>query len=123
MRAPCGPASTRPVAFDWVVGPIRSLARLAGLPAVSMLSLRGNAFNDYHLPTDLPGRVDWDSVERCLVIAEAAARGWERPRGLAPRRPCAAGPARRQRPANSGGRFSKNAFAPSAKSSLAASAS
>ena len=52
------------------------LARLAGLPAVSMLSLRGNAFNDYHLPTDVPERVDWDSVERCLAIAEAAAREW-----------------------------------------------
>ena len=57
------------------------LARLAGLPAVSMLSLRGNAFNDYHLPTDVPERVDWDSVERCLVIAEAAAREWAAAQG------------------------------------------
>jgi len=50
------------------------LARLAGLPAVSMLSLRGNAFSDYHLPTDTPDRVDWGSVDRSLAIAEATCR-------------------------------------------------
>ena len=52
------------------------LARLAGLPAISMLSLRGNAFSDYHLPTDTPDRVDWASVDACLAIAEATARAW-----------------------------------------------
>lgn len=52
------------------------LARLAGLPAISMLSLRGNAFSDYHLPTDTPDRVDWGSVDACLAIAEATAREW-----------------------------------------------
>jgi Zn-dependent M28 family amino/carboxypeptidase len=50
------------------------LARLAGVPAISMLSLRGNAFNDYHLPSDTPENVDWHSVEDCRAIAEATAR-------------------------------------------------
>ncbi len=54
-----------------------ALARLAGLRSASMLSLRGNAFNDYHLPSDTPERVDWDSVDRCLAIAEGAAREWD----------------------------------------------
>lgn len=52
------------------------IARLAGLPAISMLSLRGNAFSEYHLPTDTPDRVDWASVDACLAIAEATAREW-----------------------------------------------
>ncbi len=52
------------------------LARLAGLPTLSLLSLRGNAFSDYHLPTDTPDRVDWSSVESCLALAEAIAREW-----------------------------------------------
>ncbi len=50
------------------------LARLAGLPAISMLSLRGNSFNDYHRLTDTPDRVDWNSVNDCLTIAEGTAR-------------------------------------------------
>jgi acetylornithine deacetylase/succinyl-diaminopimelate desuccinylase-like protein len=50
------------------------LACLAGVPAISMLSLRGNAFSDYHLPSDTPENVDWDSVGDCLAIAEATAR-------------------------------------------------
>ncbi len=41
-----------------------------------MLSLRGNAFNDYHLPSDTPEHVDWQSVDRCLQIAEATVRRW-----------------------------------------------
>ena len=53
-----------------------ALARIAGLPTISMLSLRGNAFNDYHLPSDTPEHVDWQSVDRCLQIAEATVRRW-----------------------------------------------
>jgi hypothetical protein len=53
-----------------------ALARLAGLPAVSLLSLAGNGFSNYHLPTDVPENVDWDSVDRCLALAEATARVW-----------------------------------------------
>lgn len=52
------------------------LARLAGLPAISLLSLRGRGFTEYHLPTDTPERVDWESVERCLELAHALTREW-----------------------------------------------
>jgi hypothetical protein len=52
------------------------LARLAGLPTISLLSLRGNAFSEYHLPTDTPDRVDWASVEACLALAHGVAREW-----------------------------------------------
>jgi hypothetical protein len=52
------------------------LARLAGLPTLSLLSLRGNAFSDYHLPTDTPDRVDWDSVDACLALADGIVREW-----------------------------------------------
>jgi hypothetical protein len=52
------------------------LARLAGLPTISLLSLRGNAFSDYHLPTDTPDRVDWRSVDACLALAEATIAAW-----------------------------------------------
>jgi len=52
------------------------LARLAGLPAISLLSLRGRGFTDYHLPTDTPDRVDWPSVEACLTLAEGVASEW-----------------------------------------------
>ncbi len=53
-----------------------ALARIAGLPAISLLSLRGNVFNDYHLPSDTAEHVDWHGVGRCLTIAEATVRGW-----------------------------------------------
>lgn len=50
------------------------LARHAGLPALSLLS-RGpdGGFTDYHLPSDVPENVDFDSVERCLAVARAIA--------------------------------------------------
>jgi hypothetical protein len=52
------------------------LARLAGLPAISLLSVRDGGFPNYHLPTDKPERVDYDCVEACvraaLAIAHAA---------------------------------------------------
>ena len=53
-----------------------ALARIAGLPDVSLLSLRGNVFNDYHLPSDTPENVDWESVDRCLRLAEGTIRAW-----------------------------------------------
>ena len=53
------------------------VAVFAGLPAVSLVSLRDGGFTNYHLPTDTPERVDWTSVERSaglgLGIAEAFA--------------------------------------------------
>lgn len=54
------------------------LARLAGLPTISLLSLRGNAFSDYHLPTDTPDRVDWRSVDACLALAEGVIGAWSK---------------------------------------------
>ncbi len=51
-----------------------ALAALAGLPAVSLLSLSGNGFTNYHLPTDTADRVDWDSVDACVGLAEAVVR-------------------------------------------------
>jgi hypothetical protein len=50
------------------------LARLAGLPAVSILSVRDGGFPNYHLPSDTPESVDYDCVERCVRAATAIAR-------------------------------------------------
>jgi len=47
------------------------LARFAGLPAISLLSMGPGYFPEYHRPTDIPARVDWRSVERCARIARA----------------------------------------------------
>ncbi len=49
------------------------LARLAGLPAISILSVRDGGFPNYHLPTDTPDRVDFDCVEACVAAAHAIA--------------------------------------------------
>ena len=49
------------------------LARLAGIPAISILSVKDGGFPEYHLPSDTPGHVDWGSVERCVEIAAAVA--------------------------------------------------
>lgn len=51
------------------------LARFAGLRTVSLLSVADDGrYTDYHLPTDTADRVAWDSVARCLELAEAIAR-------------------------------------------------
>jgi hypothetical protein len=49
------------------------LAALAGLPALSILSVRDGGFPNYHLPSDTPDRVDFDCVERCVDAAHALA--------------------------------------------------
>ena len=49
------------------------LARLAGLPAISILSVRDGGFPNYHLPSDTPERVDIDCVEACVRAAHAVA--------------------------------------------------
>ena len=54
------------------------LARIAGLPSISILSVRDGGFTNYHLPTDTPDRVDWESVERCLRLAAGAADAFDR---------------------------------------------
>ncbi len=57
-----------------------ALTRLAGLPSISLLSMRDGLFTEYHLPTDTPDRVDWDSVGRCLAVAGATGEAWARGR-------------------------------------------
>lgn len=53
------------------------LAALAGLNAISLLSIGpDDSLTNYHLPTDTPDRVDWDSVDACVALAEAVAREW-----------------------------------------------
>ena len=53
-----------------------ALAVLAGLPAISLVSLCGDGFTNYHVPTDTPDRVDWDSVTACVDVALTTARRW-----------------------------------------------
>lgn len=51
------------------------LARHAGIPAVSLLSVGPDgAYPNYHRMTDTPDRVDLACVARCAQIAEATAR-------------------------------------------------
>jgi Zn-dependent M28 family amino/carboxypeptidase len=50
------------------------LARLGGLPALSLLSVRDGGFPNYHLPADTPEKVDYDSVAACVEAAWAIAR-------------------------------------------------
>jgi hypothetical protein len=52
------------------------LALMAGLPAISLLSVRGTGFTNYHLPTDTPERVEWESVERCVRLAAGVAEAF-----------------------------------------------
>ena len=49
------------------------LARLGGLPAVSILSVRAGGFPNYHLPGDTPDQVDFGSVDACVTAAWAIA--------------------------------------------------
>ncbi|MFN8218032.1 MAG: M28 family peptidase [Solirubrobacterales bacterium] len=53
-----------------------ALTLFAGLPSISLLSMRDGLFTEYHLPSDVPQRVDWSSVERCLAIAAGAGAAW-----------------------------------------------
>ena len=53
------------------------LARIAGLPAASILSVREGRFTNYHLPTDTPDRVDWISVRRCTLLAQGVAEAFD----------------------------------------------
>ncbi|MEA2379336.1 MAG: hypothetical protein QOD13_3243 [Thermoleophilaceae bacterium] len=49
------------------------LARLAGLRAISILSVRDGGFPNYHLPSDVPANVDIGCVEACVRAAESIA--------------------------------------------------
>jgi hypothetical protein len=53
------------------------LAVHAGLPTVSLVSVNGSAFTDYHLPTDTADRVDWSSVSACIQLADGVARAFD----------------------------------------------
>jgi hypothetical protein len=50
------------------------LARHAGLPAVSLLSMGPGYFPRYHHPSDVPGNVDFECVGRCARIAMGTVR-------------------------------------------------
>jgi Peptidase family M28 len=52
------------------------LALMAGLQAISLVSVRDGGFTNYHLPTDTPDRVDWGSVDRCVRLATGIAEAW-----------------------------------------------
>jgi hypothetical protein len=52
------------------------LALHAGLPTISLLSVCGSGFTNYHLPSDTPERVDWESAEKCLRLATGIAQAW-----------------------------------------------
>ena len=50
-----------------------ALAALAGISALSILSVRDGGFPNYHLPSDTPENVDLRCVEACVDAAEAIA--------------------------------------------------
>ena len=54
------------------------LARFAGHRAISLLSMGPGYLPHYHHPSDVPGNVDWESVEGCLALARAIAAEWAR---------------------------------------------
>jgi hypothetical protein len=54
------------------------LARHAGLPAVSLLSMGPGYFPHYHHPSDVPGNVDFECVGRCARIAMGTVRAAKR---------------------------------------------
>jgi Peptidase family M28 len=50
------------------------MARLAGVPAISIVSVRDGGFPNYHLPGDTPDKVDIGCVEACVAAAERIVR-------------------------------------------------
>ena len=50
------------------------LARLGGLPTLSLLSVRQGGFPNYHLPQDVPEQVDYGCLEACVSASAAIAR-------------------------------------------------
>jgi hypothetical protein len=52
------------------------VAKHSGVPAVSILSWADGGFTNYHLPTDTAERVSWESVERCVALADRTIRRW-----------------------------------------------
>jgi hypothetical protein len=72
-RAGLGPPPRRFTIGGWT-DPV--LALIGGLPAISLLSVSGTGFTDYHLPTDTPDRVNWSCVEQCTRLAAGIAEAW-----------------------------------------------
>ncbi len=68
----------RVAARSWRIGGWTdpALARLYGLPTVSILSVRDGGFPNYHLPSDTPDGVDWACVEECVQLGESTIREW-----------------------------------------------
>ena len=67
----------RPPRFSFALPTDAIVAAGAGIPAVSISSKdRDGHFPNYHLPTDTPEHVDWDSVEACLTLAGGVARAF-----------------------------------------------
>ena len=54
------------------------LARFEGYRTLSLLSMGPGHFTHYHHPTDIPGHVDWASVEGCLQLAREIVARWAR---------------------------------------------
>ncbi len=66
-----------PAPQRWRIGawtdPLLALTR--GIPALTLLSIGpGGAYTHYHVPSDLPEHVDWDSVASCARVAEGTLR-------------------------------------------------
>ncbi len=99
------PAPTRARIGGWTDP---ALTLFAGLPTISLLSMRNGPFANYHLPTDTPDRVDWVSVGRCPEIGAATGAAWARSESPVPRRPArASSPSRRSSRARRGWRASR----------------
>lgn len=67
----------RPPRFRLALTTDAIVASVAGVPAISITSKdRDGRYPNYHLPSDTPDRVDWDSVEGCVALAAGVARAF-----------------------------------------------
>ena len=67
----------RPPRFRLALTTDAIVASVAGIPAVSITSKdRDGRYPNYHLPSDTPEHVDWDSVEACRALAAGVARAF-----------------------------------------------
>jgi acetylornithine deacetylase/succinyl-diaminopimelate desuccinylase-like protein len=75
LRAAVAP----PRRIDMVAPTDGSPARHAGLQVLSLTSCApdGTLGPHYHLPSDLPENVNWDSVDECTRLAGGVARVWD----------------------------------------------
>lgn len=65
-----------PKRFGLGTGTDPIIARHAGLPAISILSQKDGSLGAFHLPEDVPERVDWSSVDACGRIAAGVIQAW-----------------------------------------------